>query len=95
MPGSPDPLVATVAIENVAVLVALDGDMKKLAQQRGIGQKRYKRLNLIKLSCLETEAVIRLKAAMSLIEHEWALASDSPNRRMFIEVGKGYIRTFR
>ena len=95
VPGSPDPLVATVATTNSAVLVAVDGDMKKLAQQRGVGQNRYKRLSLIKLSCPETEAVDRLKEAMSLIEHEWSLAKDPSKRRIFIEIGKTYIRTVR
>lgn len=95
VPGSPDPLVATVATTNDAVLVAIDGDMRRIAQERGIGQNRYKRLSLIKLSCPETEAVDRLKQAMSLIEHEWSLEKDPSKRRIFIEIGKTYIRTVR
>lgn len=93
--GSPDPLVATISMENNAVLVALDGDMRKLAQQRGVGQMRYKRLSLLKLSCPETEAASRVQEAMSLIEHEWAVESDPSKRRMFIDIGSRVIRTYR
>ena len=95
VPGSPDPLVATISMENNAVLVALDGDMRRLAQRRGVGQRRYKRLSLIKISCHETEASRRLEEAMSLIEHEWALASDPSKRRIFVEIGTSFIRTHR
>ena len=94
-PGSPDPLVATISVENDAILVALDGDMKKLAQGRGIGRVRYRRLSLIKLSCRETIAARRVAAAMSLIEHEWALADTPSSRRIFVEIGDSFIRTFR
>ncbi len=94
-PGSPDPLVATISMENEAILVALDGDMRKLAQRRGVGQRRYRRLSLIKLSCRETIAARRVEAAMSLIEHEWALAETPSPRRLFVEIGDGFIRTFR
>lgn len=94
-PGSPDPLIATISMENDAILVALDGDMRKLAQQRGIGQRRYRRLSLIKFSCRETIAAGRAAAAMSLIEHEWALVGSPSSRRLFIEIGNGFIRTFR
>jgi len=94
-PGSPDPLVATISMENDAILVALDGDMRKIAQQRGVSQRRYRRLSLIKLSCRETIAARRVAAAMSLIEHEWALADASSSRRVFIEIGDSFIRTLR
>ena len=94
-PGSPDPLVATISMENDAVLVALDGDMRKLAQQHGVGRMRYKRLSLIKLSCPETEAASRVDQVMSLIEHEWALEPSQTERRMFIEIGTRVIRIYR
>ena len=95
VPGSPDPLVATISMENDAILVALDGDMRKLAQRRGVGQRRYRRLSLIKLSCRETIAARRVASAMSLIEHEWTLGETSASRRIFVEIGDSFIRTFR
>lgn len=95
IPGSPDQIVASVSEANDAVLVALDGDMRQIAQRRGIGRVRYRRLSLIKLSCRETRAAARVAAAMSLIEHEWALAADKSDRRIFIEISDNFIRTTR
>lgn len=93
--GSPDPLVCAVAERNDAVLVAIDGDMRRLAQRRGIGKRSYRSLSLIKLSCRETMAAKRVSAAMSLIELEWSLGSASRDRRLFIEIGDAFIRTMR
>ena len=93
--SSPDPVVVTISIENNAVLVAFDGDMRKLAQQHGVGRVRYKRLSLLKLSCSETQAASRVRKAMSLIEHEWALEPEQSTRRMFIEIGTNVIRIYR
>lgn len=95
VPGSPDQLVCTISEGNKAVLVALDGDMRKVAQRRGVGQRRFRRLSLIKLSCRETKAAARVDEAMSLIEHEWKIASQKSDRRIFIEIGDGVIRTVR
>ena len=95
VPGSPDQLVAAVSEANDAVLIALDGDMRKIAQRRGVGQRRFRKLSLIKLSCRETRAASRVQKAMSLIEHEWRLASDKSDRRVFIEIGNDVIRIMR
>ena len=94
-PGSPDQLVCAVSEANDAILVALDGDMRQLAQRRGVGQRRFRRLSLIKLSCRETRAEERVNAAMSLIEHEWQVGFQSQDRRIFIEIGNSVIRTIR
>ena len=91
--GSPDHLVCAIAEINDAILVALDGDMKQLASRHGIGARRYKRLSLIKLSCRETRAAERVKAAMTLIEHEWRYGSSNGDRRIFIEILDAAIRT--
>ncbi len=48
--GSPDHAVAIFAEINDAILVALDGDMKRIARGYGVGGGRYRRLSLIKLS---------------------------------------------
>lgn len=95
VPGSPDQLVAAVSEANDAVLIALDGDMRKIAQRRGVGQRRFRKLSLIKLSCRETRAASRVQEVMSLIEHEWRLASDKSDRRVFIEIGNDVIRIMR
>ena len=93
--GSPDPLVCAAAEANDAILVALDGDMRALAQRRGIGQRRFRTLSLIKISCKVTRAGERIEAAMSLIEHEWLYSAGQADRRLFIEIGSDVIRTFR
>lgn len=94
-PGSPDPLVCAAAEKNDAILVAFDGDMKALARRRGIGRARFKKLSLLKLSCRETRAALRVQSAMSLIEHEWNFGQANLDRRTFIEIGNDVIRTVR
>jgi predicted nuclease of predicted toxin-antitoxin system len=93
--GSPDPLVCAVSEANDAILVALDGDMKALAQRRGVSRRRYRFLSLIKLSCREPRAASRVQQAMSLLEHEWNYGADKPDRRMFVEISDNVIRTVR
>jgi predicted nuclease of predicted toxin-antitoxin system len=94
-PNSPDPLVCAVSEANDAILVSHDNDMRQLARRRGVGQARFRRLSLIKLTCRESRAAIRIAQAMSLIEHEWAYGTDKPDRRLFIEIGDSAIRTMR
>lgn len=94
-PGSPDPLVCAASEANDAILVALDGDMRALAQRAGVGRRRFRRLSLIKLSCPAPKASDRIKAALSLIEHEWNYNSGTSDRRIFVEVGADVIRTWR
>ena len=84
VPGSPDQLVCAVSEANDAILVALDGDMRKIAQRRGVGHRRFRRLSLIKLSCRESRAAERVNAAMSLIEHEWQWGLKERDRRIFV-----------
>jgi len=93
--GSSDHLVCAIADINNAVLVALDGDMKRIAQGHGIGSGRFLRLGLIKLSCFEPDAAMRVRAAMSLIEHEWNVTAGTEGRRIFIEISDKVMRSFR
>jgi hypothetical protein len=84
--GSSDHLVCAIVDINGAILVALDGDMKRIAQGYGIGSRKFLRLGLIKLSCFEPDAAKRVRAAMSLIEHEWMISEGSEGRRIFVEI---------
>jgi predicted nuclease of predicted toxin-antitoxin system len=93
--GSPDTLVSATAQANNAILVAFDSDMKQIARDHGVSNSRFVKLSLIKFSCSEPMAVKRLTLAMSLIEHEWRLDQENNKRRIFIEIGKSYIRTHR
>jgi predicted nuclease of predicted toxin-antitoxin system len=93
--ASPDQLVCAFAEITESILVAFDGDMKQIAKQQGVGAGRFKKLSLIKLSCRETEAGDRVKAVMSLIEHEWHVKLALNLDRMYIEILTGVIRTNR
>jgi len=93
--GSSDHLVCAIADINDAILVALDGDMKRIAQGYGIGARRFLRLGLIKLSCFEPDGAKRVRSAMSLIEHEWMITEGSEGRRIFVEISDKVIRSFR
>lgn len=93
---SPDTLVAAVAEANDAVLVTMDGDFKKIAARSGIGQRRYRKLSLIRFEkCRESVAAARLDAALSLIEHEWNVGGGGRDRRMFVVITAETIRTHR
>ena len=95
-PDSPDTLVAAVSEANNAVLVTMDSDFKSIASRTGIGQRRYKRLSLIRFEkCRESQAAGRIIAALSLIQHEWEFGNGLKDRRMFIVISSESIRTHR
>ncbi|WP_130271096.1 DUF5615 family PIN-like protein [Phyllobacterium myrsinacearum] len=93
--GSPDQLVCAVSQANEAILVAIDGDMKRLAKRHGVSNQRYRKLSLLKLSCRESRAAQRVEEALTLIEHEWHFSQGQPDRRIFIEIGDAAISTKR
>lgn len=93
--NSPDPLVAAVAEANEAILVSLDGDFRQIAKRHGVGKRDFRRLSLIKLSCRESRCYQRISDAMSLILHEWTIAQESRDRRLFIDIMDSVIRTLR
>jgi predicted nuclease of predicted toxin-antitoxin system len=93
-PGSPDPLVATVAQELDAILISFDGDFEKIAPRVPRGQRaRFRKLSRIWLRCNEPQAAARLKAALDLVVAEYGLAT--PNTPMRIWISASYIRTDR
>lgn len=95
-PDSPDTLVAAVAEANNAVLVTMDGDFKSIASRSGIGQRRFRKLSLLRFEkCRESHASMRLEAALSLIDHEWKRGNGSNDRRMFVVITGSTIRTHR
>lgn len=93
--GSADQLVCAASIALDAILIALDGDMKKIMRENGMGSGEFKRLSLVKLSCSEPDAAERLKYALSLIEHEWRIPKENNQRKIFIEKGSSFIKTNR
>jgi hypothetical protein len=76
-------------------LVSLDRDFDTLALRIGIGRRRFRRLSRIAIRCSEPQAAGRIKAALSLVEHQWELAQASSDKRMIVEIGTAHIRTIR
>lgn len=93
--GSNDDLVASAAIANEAILVAIDKDMRTSAKRNKISLNQYKRLSLLQLRCRETQAANRVRQALTLIEAEWNWAENKSSRRLFIEIGDSRIITNR
>jgi predicted nuclease of predicted toxin-antitoxin system len=93
--GSPDEQVSAFSILNKLILVATDGDMRRIATGHGVGPSAYSRLNLLKLTCPEPMAAQRVEEALSLIEHEWHVNSGAAGRQLFIEILISVIRTNR
>ena len=93
--NSPDPLVASVAEINEAILVSFDKDFRTLAPRIGIGEQRFRKLSRIGFRCDEPQAAQRLKLALPLIEFEWTAAQETSDKRIIVEIGPTYIRTIR
>lgn len=95
--GVPDELVCVTALNNNAVLVAIDSDMKRLAWRYGTSPEnaRFKHLNLVRLGCNPVLAAKRIEQAISLIEHEWAFKGEKTARRLWVDVEPHAIRRHR
>lgn len=93
--GSADQLVCAAALNDGAILVAADHDMKTLAKAIGINNQRFKALSLIKLSCRKPEAAEKVEGALSLIEHEWQCGAERTGRRIWVEIQPAVIRIVR
>jgi len=92
-----DIVVAQTALHAGAILVAIDNDMKQIAQKYGMTPHgdRFDRLSLIRLCCGEVISAKRVEQALSFIEHEWRFARQKRARRMWIDVGQHLLRTNR
>jgi predicted nuclease of predicted toxin-antitoxin system len=96
LPGSPDPLVATVSEEMTAILVSSDGDFEKIAPRVSQGQRaRFRRLSRIWLRCSEPQAAQRLEKALDFIEAEFELAQKQADKRMNVWISNSFLRTNR
>ncbi|MBO0663600.1 DUF5615 family PIN-like protein [Jiella sp. MQZ9-1] len=95
--GVADDIVCTAALANAAILIAQDKDMKKIVQRFGTitPDDRFARLNMVRLCCKETLAVSRVRHALGLIEYEWSVANAKAARRLWVEIGSHYIKTYR
>jgi len=93
--GSEDQIVATAAIANDCILIALDGDMRVIAKRNGVSNSRYKSLSLLKLSCNEVQAANRVKQFLPLIISEWFISEEKRARRLYIDIGDSRVIVHR
>ncbi len=95
-PGSPDPLVATVAQELKAILVSFDGDFQKIAPRIPYGQRnRFKKLDRIWMRCGEPQARRRLGDVLDFVDAEYQIAEQRSGIRMRLCIGLSFLRTDR
>jgi predicted nuclease of predicted toxin-antitoxin system len=93
---SPDPVVATVADMDGAVLVSCDHDFGSIAPRILKGMRaRFRRLSRITISCAEFHAARRIEEAMEFIELEYRTAQDRPDKRMFLDIQTTGLKTNR
>lgn len=93
---APDQVVCATAIANDAILIAIDGDMRRMTKRYGAASTpRFENLNLIHLMLPEPHAKSRMEQAMELIELEWAFTVAKAARRLWVEIAQHHIRTYR
>ena len=84
---SDDPLVAVTCAINGRVLISHDHDFKEVSRRLAMTQAHYRtRLHRIDMRCFEPDGAARIETALSLIEHEWAVANASDDGQMVIEI---------
>lgn len=93
--GAKDPIVCQTAMQNDAILVAVDGDMKQLSKRFGKTDDRFVNLNLLMCGCGPVQAATRVSQALSLIEHEWQFSEQKVGRRLWIDLEKHWLVTYR
>ncbi|WP_312472571.1 DUF5615 family PIN-like protein [Brucella sp.] len=86
--------VCETAMANDAILVAIDGDMRRIANRFG-NNPRFDRLSLLHFGCNEVLAAKRLRQAIKLIEAEWEFTLEKPSRRLWFEITGQYFKTMR
>lgn len=93
---SPDPVVATVADMDGAILVSCDHDFAAIAPRILKGMRaRFRRLSRIAIRCKEFHAARRIEEAMEFIELEYRTAQQRHDKRMFIEIQTTGLKTNR
>lgn len=95
--GATDDVVVVTAILKKAILIAVDGDMKRMVKRFGApnNHEKYSKLNLVFVSCKEVLAAKRLKHALTFIEGEWRVACEKSSRRLWVDIGAHSLTTYR
>ena len=92
--SAPDPVVCKTAMENNAILIVHDGDMEQIIRKKG-ETNQYRRLNLLRVRCVETKAVDRVMVALNLIIREWCDEKYPQGRILRMEIRASSICLFR
>ena len=69
--------------------------MKLIAQSHGVGQSRFRKLNLLKLSCHKPTSSTRVIDALELLVYEWNFGGYRQGRQLDIEILNTVIRLNR
>ena len=71
--------------------MTFDRDHKVPANRFGVSNSRLKKLSRIHFRCKYPDATARLKLGLSFIEHEWEIAQEFKDKRIFLEIqGNGF-----
>ncbi len=95
--GATDDQVVVMAVLNSAILIAVDADMKRLVRRFGSfgSDQKYKKLNLLFLTCNAGLVAKRLAHCLSLVEHEWQISREKSARRFWVDIGNHRITSYR
>jgi predicted nuclease of predicted toxin-antitoxin system len=89
-----DPIIEFACSRSGHVLVTHDNDFRIASKRLRLTQRQYQnQLHRVQLRCDEPLSARRVEAAMSLIEHEWAILQ--ADRPMVIEIKNELIRVLR
>ncbi|HRW60320.1 MAG TPA: DUF5615 family PIN-like protein [Defluviicoccus sp.] len=82
---SPDPVVAAACREQGLVLITHNiKHFRAIVKDYEVTKRETDRLNRIELACQQFRAVERIKASLSIVEHEWARRSECDPMRIYI-----------
>jgi predicted nuclease of predicted toxin-antitoxin system len=85
--GAPDNLVAATCDSLGAVLLSSDRDFEAMISRRTDGQRpKFRNVHLVRMDCKDTRIGDRLVMTMPLIQKEYDLRKDMPDRRMIVWV---------
>lgn len=81
-----DQVVATHCIESGDVLLTHDNDFKTMRKRLMIGNRRFKRLHVILLSCSNARARQRLEFSMPIIVALWDQIQSEAHRPLKMQI---------
>jgi hypothetical protein len=95
--GPPDQIVALAADENAAVVVTWNAKhFERLIERIPIGGKRTLRhASRLVIVCREPEGRRRIEEDIAWVEFEWSAAQQRKDKRVMLEIGGNYHKSWR